>query len=132
MSYYGATSGVIARIGTGTSGSTGEADAIAADVENLEGSGYKDQLYGNGGPNKLIGDNGADKLVGNGGVDALLGGAGADTSTPAATVSRTARPAALRPTSPTPTSSTRSRPTAKRSSGPDRGPGDSGHTPGFR
>ena len=79
MSYYGATSGVIARIGTGTSGSTGEADTIASDVENLAGSSYKDQLYGNGGPNKLIGDNGADKLVGNGGVDTLLGGAGADT-----------------------------------------------------
>ena len=46
VSYYDATSGVTARIGTGTSGVTGEADTIGPDVENLEGSSYNDHLYG--------------------------------------------------------------------------------------
>jgi Ca2+-binding RTX toxin-like protein len=77
--YDNATAGVIAHLGTGTSGQAGEADTIDSDVENLEGSPYNDQLYGNSGPNKLLGDNGSDLLVGGGGADNLQGGSGPDT-----------------------------------------------------
>ena len=79
VTYLGATSGVIARIGTGTSGPVGEADTIGNDVEDLEGSIYADKLYGNGAGNHLIGNARSDVLVGNGGVDNVEGGAGADT-----------------------------------------------------
>lgn len=79
VGYYAATGGVIAHIGTGTSGQSGEADTIGSDVENLEGSSHNDKLYGSSAANKLIGDNGADLLVGNGGADTLQGGAGPDT-----------------------------------------------------
>jgi len=79
VTYYGASAGVVAAIGTGTSGPAGEQDTIGSDVENLEGSGYKDKLTGSSGANLLIGDGGNDTLVGNGGSDALQGGNGADT-----------------------------------------------------
>jgi Ca2+-binding RTX toxin-like protein len=79
VSYEAATTGVVAHIGTGTSGPTGEADKIDKDVEDLEGSYYADKLYGNGAGNRLIGGAKADLLVGNGGADALEGGAGPDT-----------------------------------------------------
>jgi Ca2+-binding RTX toxin-like protein len=79
VSYWGATSGVTAHIGTGTSGQTGEADAIQSDVEDLQGSFYDDKLYGNGGQNHLIGLAGKDNLVGNGKADFLEGNEGADT-----------------------------------------------------
>ena len=79
VSYEAATTGVVAQIGTGTSGPTGEADTIDKDVEDLEGSSYADKLYGGAAGNRLIGYSGADLLVGNGGADALVGGANADT-----------------------------------------------------
>jgi Ca2+-binding RTX toxin-like protein len=79
VSYDGAKSRVVAHIGTGTSGSTGEADTIEGDVEDLEGSAYADRLYGSGVANLLIGDGAADLLVGSGGADTEQGGAGADT-----------------------------------------------------
>jgi Ca2+-binding RTX toxin-like protein len=79
VTYLGATTGVIARIGTGTSGPVGEADQIRSDVEDLEGSIHADKLYGNGAANRLIGKARSDVLVGNGGVDNQEGGAGADT-----------------------------------------------------
>ena len=77
--YFWADSGVVARIGTGTSGPAGELDKIADDVEDLAGSVFADKLYGNGGGNVLTGYNGADLLVGNGGVDTLKGDEGGDT-----------------------------------------------------
>ena len=79
MSYFWADSGVVARIGTGTSGPAGELDKIANDVEDLGGSVFADKLYGNGAGNGLTGYKGADLLVGNGGVDTLKGDDGADT-----------------------------------------------------
>jgi Ca2+-binding RTX toxin-like protein len=79
VSYGNAAGGVVAHIGTGTSGPTGEADTIKGDVEDLEGSYHADTLYGNGAGNRLTGFDGADTLVGNGGVDTLEGDAGADT-----------------------------------------------------
>ena len=79
MNYFWADSGVVARIGTGTSGPAGELDKIANDVEDLAGSVFADKLYGNGAGNVLTGYNGADLLVGNGGVDTLKGDEGGDT-----------------------------------------------------
>jgi Ca2+-binding RTX toxin-like protein len=79
VSYWGATSGVTARIGTGTSGQVGESDTIHGDVEDLQGSIYGDTLVGNGAANHLWGLAGADKLVGGGGADTLDGGEGPDT-----------------------------------------------------
>jgi Ca2+-binding RTX toxin-like protein len=79
VSYWGATSGVTAHIGTGTSGQAGEADGIKSDVEDLQGSSYDDKLYGNGGQNHLSGLAGKDTLVGNGAADFLEGNEGADT-----------------------------------------------------
>jgi len=78
VSYFWANSGVVARIGTGTSGPVGELDKITNDVEDLEGSVYADKLYGNGAGNVLAGLGGADTLVGYGGADTLKGDAGAD------------------------------------------------------
>jgi Ca2+-binding RTX toxin-like protein len=79
VSYDGATHAVTAYIGLGTSGQAGEADKIANDVEDLEGSSYPDTLHGNGGPNLLLGNGHADVLVGHAGADTLQGGAGPDT-----------------------------------------------------
>ena len=78
VSYWGATGPVIAHIGTGTSGQSGEADAIQTDVEDLQGSIYDDKLYGNAVGNHLSGLSGKDMLVGNGGADTLEGNEGAD------------------------------------------------------
>jgi Ca2+-binding RTX toxin-like protein len=79
VSYWGALVGVVATIGTGTSGPTGETDTIKGDVEDLQGSIHADKLNGNGAGNHLTGLDGADTLVGNGGADTLAGDAGADT-----------------------------------------------------
>jgi Ca2+-binding RTX toxin-like protein len=79
VSYNGAGVGVVARIGTGTSGPTGETDSIKGDVEDLQGTIHADTLYGNGAANHLTGLDGPDTLVGNGGADTLEGNAGADT-----------------------------------------------------
>ena len=79
VSYEAATSAVVAHIGAGTGGPTGETDTIDKDIEDLEGSSYADRLYGSAAGNRLIGYSGADLLVGNGGADALVGGANADT-----------------------------------------------------
>jgi Ca2+-binding RTX toxin-like protein len=79
VSYWGSTSGVTARIGTGTSGTTGESDAIKGDVEDVQGSIHADKLYGDGANNLLEGLDGPDILIGYGGHDTLQGGAGTDT-----------------------------------------------------
>ena len=79
--YWGATSGVTAHIGTGTSGQAGESDTIKGDVEDLRGSIYKDTVYGNGAGNRLWGLAGADTIYGGGGGDTLDGGEGPDTLT---------------------------------------------------
>jgi len=78
VSYSGATAGVTAHLGTGTSGQVGEADAIESDVEDLQGSMYDDTLYGSSIGNHITGLSGKDTLVGNGGADKLEGNEGAD------------------------------------------------------
>jgi len=72
--------------GSSEDGPTGARDTIAADVENLEGSGADDALIGNAGPNIIEGSGGHDQVQGLGGDDELTaegagtvdGGAGSD------------------------------------------------------
>lgn len=47
-------------------------------IENVEGSGYSDDITGDAGTNKLFGVDGGDVLDGGAGDDTLVGGAGAD------------------------------------------------------
>jgi Ca2+-binding RTX toxin-like protein len=64
--------------GFGT-GSGGDAEGdILTGLENLTGSGFKDQLLGSDLANVLSGGNGADQMAGNGGADTLKGGSGND------------------------------------------------------
>lgn len=60
-------------------GEVGEADSIAADVENLTGGAGADFLRGSAGNNIIHGGAGNDVIEGLGGNDALYGEAGADT-----------------------------------------------------
>jgi Ca2+-binding RTX toxin-like protein len=79
VTYDGAATGVVARIGVGTSGPVGESDVIAGDVEDLDGSIHADRLYGNAATNNLNGYGGKDLLAGGSGPDTLQGGTGPDT-----------------------------------------------------
>jgi Ca2+-binding RTX toxin-like protein len=79
VSYDGATAGVTAFIGLGSSGQPGESDTIDADVEDLEGSDFADKLHGDSGANLLIGGAQGDVLIGHGGADTEQGGIGPDT-----------------------------------------------------
>jgi Ca2+-binding RTX toxin-like protein len=65
--------------GAANDGSIGENDAIAADVENLQGGPAADTLTGNAGANAIDGGAGNDTLDGGGGSDTLTGGDGGDT-----------------------------------------------------
>lgn len=64
--------------GTGVDG-LGATDRLA-DIENVIGSDFADDITGDGGDNDLAGQAGDDTLAGLGGSDALDGGAGADTA----------------------------------------------------
>jgi hypothetical protein len=72
--------------GSSQDGPAGARDTIAADVENLVGTGSDDELTGNAGPNTIDGNGGHDRVSGLGGGDditargggTLDGGAGAD------------------------------------------------------
>ena len=72
--------------GSSEDGPAGARDTIAADVENLEGTGVADVLIGNAGPNVMEGSGGQDLVQGLGGDDELTaegggtvdGGAGSD------------------------------------------------------
>lgn len=72
--------------GSSEDGAAGARDTIAADVENLEGTGADDVLIGNAGPNVIQGSGGHDQVQGLGGDDQLTaegggtvdGGAGSD------------------------------------------------------
>ena len=72
--------------GSSEDGPAGARDTIAADVENLEGTGADDVLIGNAGPNVIQGSGGHDQVQGLGGDDELTaegggtvdGGAGSD------------------------------------------------------
>lgn len=64
---------------SGDDGTGGEADTIASDVENLDGTPGSDWLVGNGGPNTISGEAGNDVVYGLAGNDILSGQDGADT-----------------------------------------------------
>lgn len=55
---------------------TGYGTKTLVGIENVEGTGHRDQLYGDHGANALHGLGGADLLVGRGGGDYLVGGLG--------------------------------------------------------
>jgi Ca2+-binding RTX toxin-like protein len=81
--------GVTGDDGSSEDGPAGARDTIAADVENLEGTGANDTLIGNAGPNVIDGSGGQDQIQGLGGNDQLTadgggsldGGAGTDQCT---------------------------------------------------
>lgn len=78
VSYAGATSAVVADLGT-RKGSYGEAVGDTfKNVENLSGSAFDDALYGDRNANVIDGLDGDDLIEGAGGFDTLLGGAGND------------------------------------------------------
>jgi Ca2+-binding RTX toxin-like protein len=62
--------------GSSEDGVAGARDTIAADVENLEGTGADDTLIGNAGPNVINGSRGHDAIQGLGGNDQLTGRGG--------------------------------------------------------
>jgi len=72
--------------GRADDGSPGERDRIRTDVENLDGTEFRDVLRGNGRSNEIDGIDGADRILGLGGNDLVTGlaravidpGAGAD------------------------------------------------------
>ena len=76
--YLGSNTGITVNleVGTGTGGHA-EGDTIA-DVENVWGSAYDDELVGDSGANRLEGAEGDDTLRGGTGNDVLEGGLGVD------------------------------------------------------
>lgn len=74
---------VVTLDGRGNDGAPGENDAIADDVENVQGFTGADMVTGNNGPNSLtlggLGSEHGGVLSGAGGADVLFGGTGADT-----------------------------------------------------
>jgi len=81
--------GAVGDDGSADDGPAGSRDTIAADVENLVGTGRDDVLIGNGGANAIDGNGGHDQIQGLGGDDRLTsrgggtvdGGAGDDRCT---------------------------------------------------
>ncbi|MET0418769.1 MAG: hypothetical protein ABW022_22370, partial [Actinoplanes sp.] len=57
--------------GSSEDGPAGARDTIAADVENLVGTGAGDELTGNAGPNIIDGNGGTDRVLGLGGDDEI-------------------------------------------------------------
>jgi Ca2+-binding RTX toxin-like protein len=80
VSYFNATAGVKVNLGlAGAQTTVGGGNDTLSDIENLEGSAFKDTLIGGSGDNLLKGLAGNDSLRGAGGNDTLIGGGGADT-----------------------------------------------------
>ncbi|MEI8324519.1 MAG: calcium-binding protein, partial [Betaproteobacteria bacterium] len=79
-SYAHAAVGLRASLSTPTSNTGDAAGDSYTQIQNLEGSAFKDTLIGDGGNNILSGGAGDDVLEGMGGPDALNGGAGFDTA----------------------------------------------------
>ena len=77
-SFASAAGGVHVNLSKTKGQQTGEGRDTLINIENLDGSGFADQLTGNSGNNVLSGNNGADVLIGGAGADDLWGGAGAD------------------------------------------------------
>ena len=76
--HTGATSGVVADLGTGLGAGFAAGDRFAG-IEALRGARHGDTLTGDGLANTLDGDAGSDRLEGGAGNDLLLGSEGADT-----------------------------------------------------
>jgi serralysin len=77
-SYRDATGGVQAHLGEGQ-GIWGEAKGdVFVNIENLEGSDFRDMFWGDDNANELSGRGGDDFLSGEGGDDHILGGDGED------------------------------------------------------
>jgi Ca2+-binding RTX toxin-like protein len=64
--------------GRAISGSAGENDTVATDVEDVYTSTGADEIHGSSADNYLSGGYGADRIYGGGGSDELWGGQGAD------------------------------------------------------
>ena len=81
VSYAGSELGVAVNLWRGTGGVWGDAEGdidMIVDIENVLGSGHRDNLEGDDGANRLDGGDGDDVLWGYGGDDSLWGGAGGD------------------------------------------------------
>ncbi|HEX5624146.1 MAG TPA: VCBS domain-containing protein, partial [Sulfuricurvum sp.] len=76
-SYINASSGVMVNLAAGTA-TGGDGSDTLADIENVIGSNYNDNITGNGDANVLSGGLGNDTLNGGAGNDTLSGGAGND------------------------------------------------------
>lgn len=79
VSFTGTSAGVTVSLDTG-SGSGGDAEGDTyANIENVTGSQFGDDLTGGSGTNRLAGMDGDDFLYGKDGADTLIGGDGVDT-----------------------------------------------------
>ncbi len=79
VDFQDAPGGVSVNLTTGTGSALGFGTVALTSIENVNGSGFADQLSGNGGPNTLSGAAGNDQIDGGGGADVLDGGANDDT-----------------------------------------------------
>ena len=78
--YAGRTSGVnVTMDGIADDGSSGEADNVEPDVEDVTGSSAADTIVGSAADNEIAGGGGDDTISGGDGTDGLDGGAGRDT-----------------------------------------------------
>ncbi|MFC7530353.1 calcium-binding protein [Actinoplanes sp. GCM10030250] len=80
VSYASRLSGVTvdADGATGDDGAPGEGDSVGADIEDLDGTRYSDQLTGNNANNRISGGGEGDTMYGLGGDDELYGSSTAD------------------------------------------------------
>jgi choice-of-anchor C domain-containing protein len=77
--YSNSTAGVTVNLGINLQTSTGEASGDwIANVENVTGSAFADNLYGNSSNNVIDGGAGDDVIRASGGIDTIAGGAGTD------------------------------------------------------
>lgn|GEM_PF-6668598 len=79
VSFAGATTGVVVKLGQSTEQDTHQGLDIVTGFENVTGSNKADALTGSAGANSLSGLGGKDVLKAGGGKDTLSGGKGSDT-----------------------------------------------------
>jgi Ca2+-binding RTX toxin-like protein len=79
-SYENAGSGVEAYLNVPSENTGDAAGDSYANIQNLTGSNFNDELFGDGNTNTLNGGDGDDVLIGGGGGDTLIGGAGNNTA----------------------------------------------------
>ncbi|QNM83883.1 hypothetical protein H8M03_06090 [Sphingomonas sabuli] len=79
LSYAGSSGAVTVDLAiTGAQATGGSGNDTLTGIENVDGSGFADQVSGDEGANALRGMDGDDRLIGRGGNDVLNGGLGAD------------------------------------------------------